>query len=268
MKIDQRFKVLSFFLVAAYLLTACGGALSANALTDKGPKVQENIVAFTGIVETIQGDQWTVGGQTLALDSQTSLDPNIAVGDEVKVKARVTADGAVVALKVESSRPDDSAATPSVEVSSTPDPVATSSPDTGSTPVVNSMPDASTSPAAGANENEIFGTIQTITANAITVDDVTYSLTSLTEIKDALRVGDQVKVHVTLNADGTATVREIEKSVASAGDNSSVSGSNDGPNHDLIDDHSNGSSTEDGPNHDSNDDHGGSSGSGGSSGDD
>lgn len=38
---------------------------------------------------------------------QTSLDPNIAVGDAVKVEANVSADGAVIALKVESSANDD-----------------------------------------------------------------------------------------------------------------------------------------------------------------
>lgn len=38
---------------------------------------------------------------------QTSLDPNIAVGDTVKVEANVLADGAVIALKIESSANDD-----------------------------------------------------------------------------------------------------------------------------------------------------------------
>lgn len=266
MKIDQRFKVLAFFLVGAYLLAACGGALPANALSAKSPKVQENIVAFTGMVEAMDGNQWTVGGQTLTLAPQVSLDPNIAVGDEVKVEANVAANGAVIALKVESSKPDDSASTSFAEVSSTPDPLAMASPYASSTPAVNSIPNASSTQAAAAGVSEIFGTVSALTADTITINGVTYNLTNLTEIKDALKVGDQVKVHVTPNADGTVAVREIEKSTASVSDNSSSSSSNDGPNHDLNDDHSNGSSMDDGPNHDSNDDHGGNGGNGGSGG--
>ncbi|HEX9385071.1 MAG TPA: hypothetical protein VF918_02040 [Anaerolineales bacterium] len=84
MKITNRFKVLSFFLIAAYLLAACGGTLPQSTASAKGPKVEANVVAFTGIVEAINGTQWTVGGQTLTLDPQVSLDPNIAVGDQVK----------------------------------------------------------------------------------------------------------------------------------------------------------------------------------------
>ena len=104
MKIINRFKLLSFFLVAAYLLAACGGTLPGSAISAKGPKVAADVVAFAGVVEAINGTEWTVNGQTITLDSQTSLDPNIAVGDEVRVEANVSADGAVIALKVESSK--------------------------------------------------------------------------------------------------------------------------------------------------------------------
>lgn len=269
MKIIHRFKVISFFLIAAYLLAACGGTLPQATTSGKGPKVEANVVAFTGVVEAINGTQWTVGGQTLTLDPQISLDPDIAVGDQVRVEANVSADGAVVALKVESSAADDAVSTPSVDanVSSTPDPVGTPSPDVSSTPEVSSTLDSfSNQPIAGAAQNEIFGAVEAITSDTITIGGVTYNLASFTEIKDILAVGDQVKVHMIVNADGTITVREIEKSAATAvNDNSSNSnGSDDGPNHHVNDDNSNGSGngSDDGPNHDSNDDHGGNSGSG------
>ncbi|HLO15935.1 MAG TPA: DUF5666 domain-containing protein [Anaerolineales bacterium] len=257
MKSINRFKALSFFLIAAYLLAACGGTLPGNPTTAKGPKVEANAVAFTGMVQAMNGTEWTVGGQKITLDPQVALDPNIAVGDLVKVEANVSPDGAVVALKVESSANDNVVSAPSADASSTPDPASTSS------------PDASASQITGANQNEIFGTVEAMTADAITVNGVTYSLTQgFTEIKDALSVGDQVKLHVTVNADGTATVREIEKSATAVEDNSNSgsSTSNDGLNHDANDDNSNNHSSDDGSNHDANDDNSGggsNSGSGG-----
>lgn len=269
MKIINRFKVLSFFLIGAYLLAACGGTMPQATTSGKGPKVETNVVAFTGIVEAINGMQWTVGGQTLTLDPQVSMDPNIAVGDQVKVEANVSADGAVVALKVESSVVDDSVSTPSADAnaSSTPDPVGTPSADVGSTPNVSSTSDPSSTQASGGAQNEIVGSVEAITMDTITIDGVTYNLASFTEIKDTLSVGDQVKVHVIVNADGTITVREIEKSAAATVDDhsSNSNSSDDGPNHDLNDDHSsssNSNGSDDGANHDNNDDHGGNSGSG------
>lgn len=269
MKTISRFKVLSFFLIAAYLLAACGGTLPQSISPAQGSKVQANVVAFTGIVEAINGSEWMVAGQKITLDPHAALDPNIGVGDEVKVEANVSADGAVVALKVESSVKDDIVSTSSADASSTPDPIGTPSPDTSSTPDVSSSPDASTpsAPQAAANQNEIFGAVQALTASTITVNGVTYNLSNSTEFKNALTVGDQVKLHVLVNADGTITVREVEKSAAASfDDNSSSNGSDDGPNHDVNDDHSNDSShdqSDDHGNDDSNDDNGGNSGHGG-----
>jgi hypothetical protein len=265
MKINNRFKVLSFFLIAAYLLAACGGTLPKATTSAKGPKVEANVVAFTGIVEAINDTQWTVGGQTLILDPQTSLDPNIAVGDQVKVEANVSANGTVVALKVESSAVDEAVSSLSGEAmaSSTPDPVGTL--DVSSTPDVNSTSEPSSTQAGAGAQNEIFGAVEAISSDAITINGVTYNLASFTQIKDTLTVGDQVKLHVIVNADGSFTIREIEKSTATTFDDHSgnSNGSDDGPNHDINDDNSNssGNGSDDGPNHDSNDDHGGNSGS-------
>lgn len=275
MKITNRFKLLSCFLVAAYLLAACGGTLPGSAISAKGPKVAADVVAFTGVVDAITGTEWTVNGQTFILDPQASLDPNIVVGDEVRVEANVSADGAVIALKVEASKNDDILSTPAAEASSTPDPVSTSAPVASASPEVNSTPDPSPNQAAGVNENEVFGAVQALTADTVTINGVTYSLANFTEFKDTISVGDQVKLHVMVNADGTFTVREIEKSLGLSDDNglsednSNSSGSDDGPNHDLNDDHSNHnlgddsqSGSDDHGNDSGSDDHGGSDNSG------
>ena len=270
MKTINHFKVLSFFLIAAYLLAACGGTLPSSAVPAKGPKVDASIVAFTGIVEAINGAQWTVSGQTLILDPQVSLDPNIKVGDSVKVEANVSADGSVVALKVESPASDDAVSTPSADANSTPDPAGTPSADVSSTPDASSTANPASPQAAGSAQNEIFGAVEAMTTATITVNGVTYNLAQgFTEIKDIVAVGDQVKLHVIPNADGTFTVREIEKSAAitTVDDNSSNSNSSDdGLNHDVNDDNSsnsNSNGSDDGPNHDSNDDNGGSGGNSG-----
>jgi len=271
MKIINRFKVLSFFLIAAYLLVACGGTLPSSAASAKGPKVDASIVAFTGIVEAMNDTQWTVSGQILTLDPQVSLDPNIGVGDRVKVEANVSADGSVVALKVESPASDDAVSTPSADANSTPDRVGTPLVDVSLTPEVSSTSDPFSTQAAGNAQNEIFGAVESLTTDTITINGVTYPLANFTEIKDIVAVGDQVKLHVIPNADGTFTVREIEKSaVTTIDDHSSNSnGSDDGPNHDVNDDNSsssNSNGSDDGPNHDSNDDNGGSGGNSGSGG--
>ncbi len=248
MKTIHRFKALSLFLLLAYLLAACGGTLPQSTASSRGSKVEPNVVAFTGAVESMNGSEWTVGGQKLSLDSQASLDPNIALGDQVKVEAHVLPDGSVVASKVQSSIASKSVA----------DDNSTPSPD------LSSASDASSSQAAVAKE--VFGAVEAMTADTITVDGVSFNLADFTEFKDALTVGDQVKLHVTVNADGTFTVREVEKSVPSVDNSNSSSASNDGPAHDANDDKSNHISPDDGANHDSNDDHGGgdsNSGSGG-----
>ena len=262
MKTINRCKALSFFLISAYLLAACGGTLAASTTSAQGTKGEANTVAFTGIVEAMNGTQWTVSGQPLRLDSQVSLDPSISVGDSVKVEANVSADGAVVAMKVESFAEDDAASTLSADAS-TPDPVGTPSADVSSLPEVISMSDASSTQATGGARNEIFGTVEAMAADSITIDGVTYNLAQgFSEVKSLLAVGDQVKLHVIANADGTFTVPEIEKSATTVEGNGN---SNDGLTHDLNDDHSanSGNGADDSANHDSNDDHGGSGGNSG-----
>lgn len=257
MKTMPHFKMLSFVLVAAFLLAACTGTLPPVSGSTQGPKAQANVVAFTGIVESIGGSDWTVSGQKITLDPQVSLDPNIAIGDAVKVEANVLANGAVVALKVESSGNDDVPALPSAEPSSTPAP--------GASPVPSPEATTPSAPqAARASEIEVFGTVEALTATTITVNGLTYGLSSFTEFKDAIGIGDQVKLHVLSNPDGTFSIRELEKSMSFIDDNSNSSGGfDDNSNDNGSDDSSNGNSNDDSDDsNDNGDDHGGSSGPG------
>ena len=97
----------SVLFLGAYLLSACTGAVPQSSDPVKAQKVDAHEVVFTGTIEEIDGDQWTISGQKVTVDLSTTLDPNIKVGDEVKVEGNVSQDGVVVAEKIESSTDDD-----------------------------------------------------------------------------------------------------------------------------------------------------------------
>jgi uncharacterized protein DUF5666 len=105
---------------------------------------------------------------------------------------------------------------------------------------------------------EIFGVVEAITDDTITINGVMYQLANFTAFKDLVSVGDQVKVHVLFNADGTFTILEVEISSGLGGDNGNDANSND--------DNGNGANSNDdnGNDSNSNDDSGGNdNGSGG-----
>jgi hypothetical protein len=270
MKNSNCFKTLSLLSSAAYFLSACGGTLPQSTISEKAPEVQTNVVAFTGIIEAMNDNQWTVSGQQVTIDPQISLNSSIKVGDRVKVDVNVSGDGALVALKVESSANDD-IIPPAADASNTPDPLGTGISDTRVAPALSSTPNPSVTQVGGNNENEVFGSIESVGADTITVNGVTYLLADFTEIKDAIAVGDQVKLHVILNADAKLTIREIEKSDDLDGDNGNSNDSSDNSNDDDSDDNSNpdnsNDDSDDEPDDDSNENDSG-SGSNSDSGDD
>jgi hypothetical protein len=60
------------------------------------------------------------------------------------------------------------------------------------------------------DEIEIFGIVVSISDVEVEIDGEIYLINDLTEIKDLIVVGDTVKVHAILTADGSLIVREIE----------------------------------------------------------
>ena len=265
MKGTNRIKLLSVFLIAAYLLSACSGAAPQSGSPVGGGKTQAKEVAFTGTVQAVSASELTVSGQIVALDASTLLDPNIKVGDIVKVEAQVSDTGAVLAVKVESFGADDVIPTASND--------GTTTPAVSETPQVTSTPDPSVTQTANGAGNEIVGVVEAISADSVTVGGVTYSFASFTEFKTPILVGDSVKLHLIVNADGTLTVREIEKTGgASIGDDNSNdngnsnddNGNDDNGNDDGDDDNSNSNSNDDNGNDDNS--NGGSNSNGNSNG--
>lgn len=260
MKKTFRFTFMSIALIGAYLLSACGGTLPRSAPSEAAQKVQAEEIVFTGIVEQINGSQWVVSGQAFTVDQAAEMDSGIVVGDIVKVEGAVSADGNIVALKIEASAASDENTN---DGNSNDDDNGNEDNDNGN----NDNNDNDVNDNDGADENEVFGEVEAVTADSITVGGVIYMLAEFTEFKDAIAVGDQVKIHVIVNADGTFTIREIEKTDDLGDDDNSNSGNeNDGNGNDDNSNDDNGN--DDNSNDNSDDDNGNGDNSGQGGGDD
>lgn len=270
----SRFKFLSAILVLAYVLSACNGAPAGapqqpQAVQQSGEPQQ---VVFTGTVQSM-GSQWTVSGQSLSVDGKTRVDANIAVGSNVRVEASVDAQGVVTAKSIELAAPDNTNANSNSNANTNVNDNSSNTNDVNANVNDNSTnTNANTNTSTNANDNgnsntatgmeqEIVGTVSSVQNGSITINGVTYSIADFTEFKDAIAAGDQVKVHVIVNADGTFTIREIEKVMQTTVDNgnSNSNGSDDNSNVNSNtngDDHGGNNNSNDDHSNDNNDDHG------------
>ncbi|HSM72703.1 MAG TPA: DUF5666 domain-containing protein [Anaerolineales bacterium] len=109
---------------------------------------------------------------------------------------------------------------------------------------------------ASGDELELFGVIEAMTDTSITINGVVFNLAEFTEFKDIVSVGDQVKIHFIVNADGTFTIREIELSSGDDDDSSnSNSNFNGNDNDDDDDDRSNNNGNDNDDDDNENDNH-------------
>lgn len=260
-------KTIQFFRAAlillGILLSACAPAVNP-AVPNVGSGKPVSDVIFTGVIESMNGDQWVINGQTITVDASVLRDGPFTVGDSVKVEASVAPDGSVTAQRVETPSVADAVETST----STPEPTEAPTEVSTEAPDVPSVPGAATQPLVFDNNgNEAFGTVDSITATSITLNGETFSFAQGVEITGDVVAGAVVKLHFIVNADGSLSVTEVQTS--DPNQISTGNGSEDGPNHDANDDHGgDDSSDDDGSDHDSNDDRGGdnsgsNSGSGG-----
>lgn len=90
-------------LLTALLISACGGASSTREESSVGSgKPMASLVEFTGVIESMSGDQWVVNGQTFTVDASALRDGTFEVGDTVKVEVEVQTDGSILVTRVES----------------------------------------------------------------------------------------------------------------------------------------------------------------------
>jgi len=93
--------------VFAILLSACSGAPAAAPAEQAAVKVDASLIAYTGTVESIDGDQWVVNGQPLTVDPAVIRDGPFQVGDAIKVEGAVNPDGSITVTRVEMPSADD-----------------------------------------------------------------------------------------------------------------------------------------------------------------
>ncbi len=250
MKKMNRSMFFSILVVLAYALSACSGAQavpSSNSQSSQPGQVQE--VVFTGTVDSMGGGEWTISGQAVSVDGTTAVDASIVVGSNVKVEARVDQAGKVAANRIELAGADDTNANSNAanqndsnandNTSNSNDNQADNSNSANSNDD-NSNGNSNDNSSTGS-EQEVSGLVEAITTDSITINGVVYMLADFTEFKDLIAMGDQVKIHVIVNADGTFTIREIERTAGTGigGGNSNSNGSDDNSNSNGNDDNGN-----------------------------
>jgi hypothetical protein len=229
------------------LLSACAPAANSVAPANGGGKGLADVM-FSGVIESMNGDQWVVSGQTIKVDPSLLRDGPFAVGDTVKVEASRSDDGTVIAQRVE---------TPAAAVATE---AATSAPDDSTSSANNSA--TAQAPVFDNHGNEAVGTVDSMTDRSVTVGGQTYTFAPGAEIKGDVVTGSSVKLHFTANADGSLSVTEIE--LVPTTQVSDTKSTDDGSIYDVNDDHGGTTtSSDDGANHDTNNDQGGNSNSGG-----
>jgi hypothetical protein len=134
-----------------------------------------NMIEFVGTVETISSEAWIVGGQTVAITPQTEIQGNVEVGDLIKVEAYSSEDGSLEAFEITRTNNGRS---------------------------------------RGNNQNkvEFVGTVEVISQDSWTVDGRIVNISSETEIKGNIALGDIVKVEGHLEDDDSFIADEIKPS--------------------------------------------------------
>ena len=235
MKKTNRSTFFTTIVVLAYLLSACSGVPAGVKVDDSSSNSQSQAgqgaeVAFTGTIDAMGGNQWTISGQVITVDGAASIEANIVVGDNVKVEARVSQDGTITAVRIEHAGNDNANGNSNDDNQND-----SNANDNGA----NSNDDLNGNSNGNGNDNssadddqEVSGVVEAITTDSITIDGVVYMIADFTEFKDLVGMGDMVKVHVIVNADGTVMIREIEKTQGAGLDdnNSNSNGSDDNAN--------------------------------------
>ena len=101
MKTNKNFLFITVILLAAYMLSACGGVPSSSPGAEAAIKVDASLIAYTGTVESMDGDQWVVNGRALTVDPAVINDGPFQVGDTVKVEGSVEQDGSFTVSRIE-----------------------------------------------------------------------------------------------------------------------------------------------------------------------
>jgi peptidoglycan hydrolase CwlO-like protein len=96
----QSIRTLAVVLTLATMLISACGAVNASA-NIAAAKVHASEIAFTGVIEAINGNQWTINGQIVTVDPSVASDGTFKVGDTVKVGGVTAVDGSINVTSIE-----------------------------------------------------------------------------------------------------------------------------------------------------------------------
>ena len=210
-------KKLSYILVlvlalTAMLISACGGSAAISAPDSSavdGGKPQATHVEFTGVIESMVGNEWTVNGQKITVDPAVVRDGPFNVGDTVKVEVQVQADGSMVVSNVETpGAADNSNDVNSNDVNSNSNGNDNSNANSNDNDNVNDNTNGGL--VIDSSSTEAFGKVESITLDTVVIGGQIFTIANGAEFKNQIQAGDFVKVHFSLNADGTMSITEIE----------------------------------------------------------
>jgi hypothetical protein len=203
----QSIRILAAVLAVASMLISACGAVNAPS-NPAAAKVHAAEIAFSGMIESINGNQWTIDGQTVSVDPSVVREGPFTVGDIVKVEGVVAKDCSVSVTSIETPSSDDleedTDDVETAEASETPEPAEMEEAD--ETPVPADLEGI----VFDDEGEEAFGTVEAISEDSITIGEQTFSIANGAEFKDEILAGSFVKVHFMVNADGSLSITEIE----------------------------------------------------------
>lgn len=77
-----------------------GGSLLAREIEQVDDDAPGFPFHFTGVVQAIGAETWTISGVAITVDAETTIDDDIAVGDVVEVRGRILEDGTWLARRI------------------------------------------------------------------------------------------------------------------------------------------------------------------------
>lgn len=180
----------------AQTLSGMVGALPDTARTEVERAIQVSNTAgslrgemeFVGTVEAINPTSWVVAGRTLALTAATEIKGAISVGSLVKVHAWEDANGGFVLREVELASDDDLNENGNFN--------GNANDDDGN--------------MNGDGDDEFTAIVEQIGAGFWVIGGRTLAITTGSEIKGGIEVGDLVKVEFVRDANGNLILREVE----------------------------------------------------------
>jgi hypothetical protein len=171
------------------------------------PNVNRAPFDFIGQIEEISGNLWKVSGKVIVVSPRVTGPLLFSVGQTVHITGTIAQSGLVKVVHVDQ---------PSMFSSLTVLPSRTLKgliypPSSGSPSMSN-----------GSYEDELYGTVEAIKGNLVTIDGVTYTLPYDFDF-EYLAVGDMVEFEFYTNPDGTKVITDIEYSSSMGEDESGSS---------------------------------------------